>query len=525
MTEETHFPVVVIGAGLAGLSAAAHLSARDIPPLLLEADSLWPGGRLSGGDPIELAHQGQTWVFRPDHGVHGLWGGYVNMRAMIERFTETRLQRSTGEEWINRWGLDVRRIEAGTAVRSRWIPAPFHYLQLLLHPQIWGTIQPWDFLSLPGVLASLLLTLSVDPIGEKRSWDELSLADFFIGWTPNLRATFEGLAANLLAAPRSEISLTAMIAALRFYTLLRNDAWTIDYLPADAHTSLIQPLLDHIESGGGRLLQGVTVQRLERDPDGWRVIVSDDNRRGQRVLYAARVILATNAPAAQRILCASPDTHDSAQKMIFPGAVGNATVRLWFSKAPQPGPMGGMFTGDFNVDNFFWLHRFYDDYREFYERTGGSTIELHFYDDRMLDLPERNLIIEAVSEVQRAHPELSGSFLHADVRRNSKVHTRFRVPTDETLHVETPWPGLFAAGDWVGFETPSMWMERATATGIGAANAVLVSQGREAWDVLQPPPPGWLAGGLSVGLRGGRRLIGPPIMVARRAVRHLRGKF
>ena len=133
-------PVVVIGAGLAGLSAALHLAERGVLPIVLEADQLWPGGRLSGGDPDVFQHRGRDWKFPNEHGVHAVWGGYANLRALLERFTDTRLIPSPGEEWINRWGREVRRIEAGNAVRSRWIPAPFHYLNLLLHPAIWQTI-------------------------------------------------------------------------------------------------------------------------------------------------------------------------------------------------------------------------------------------------------------------------------------------------------------------------------------------------------------------------------------------------
>ena len=57
------FPVVVIGAGLAGLSAAVHLAARDIPPLILEADTEFPGGRLAGGAAEAFEYGGSTRAF------------------------------------------------------------------------------------------------------------------------------------------------------------------------------------------------------------------------------------------------------------------------------------------------------------------------------------------------------------------------------------------------------------------------------------------------------------------------------
>lgn len=513
---EDRFPVVIIGAGLAGLSAGAHLAERGITPLILDADAIWPGGRLSGEAPTAFEYAGRGWSFKPDHGVHALWGGYVNMRALLKRFTDTVPQPSDGEEWINRWGRDVRRMEAGNAIRSRWIPAPFHYLQLLLHPQIWANIQPWDFLSLPGVLTSIFLTVGVDPIREQRAWDGLTMRDYFRGWTPNLRATFTGLGTNLMAAPADDISLAGFIAGLRFYTMLRADSWQMAYLPADSHTSLIQPLVDYIEARGGALYGGVTATRLEQITGGWRIIAEDSAKQGLRSLTAEHVIMAMNAPGAQRLLCNSPATAHRAAGMIFPTGLRNAVVRLWFAAAPRQGTMGGMFTGDFLPDNFFWLHRLYDDYRAWHDETGGSAIELHFYEDRILNQPDRNLIITGTSEVLRAFPNLRGHFVHGTIRRNSKVHSNFRVPTAESLHVQTGWQNLHAAGDWVGYETPSLWMERATTTGIAAANAVLAANALEAYPILYPKKPEVLVRLLAGFIRGGRFAFRPLTRVMQR---------
>jgi isorenieratene synthase len=512
MTNDSMLPVVIIGGGLAGLTAAVHLAARGIPPLVLEADRLWAGGRLSGGDPETFEYQGRAWSFQPEHGVHALWGNYANMRALIARFTDTQLQPSQGEEWINRWGRNVRYIEAGKAIRSAWIPAPFHYLQLLLRPAIWANIIPLDFLSLPGFLASVLLTLGVDPIREQKAWDGLLLKEYFRGWTPNLRATFTGVGTNLLAAPKEEIDLSAFIAALRFYTMLRRDAWAMDYLPHNAHVALIQPLVDAIEAHDGMVKLGATALRLEQHDGAWRVIVEDSTVGGNRSLWAEQVILALSAPNAAMLLQNSPATAPAAAQMPFPKGLRNTIVRLWFSQSPRQGTVGGMFTGDFVPDNFFWLHRLYPDYRAWHAATGGSAIEMHVYGtDELLDQPDQNLLILGVTEVQRAFPELRGTFVHGTVQRNSKVHTRWRVPTEHSLHVSTPWTNVYACGDWIGYPTPALWMERAVITGMAAANAVLTAQGAEPYPILAPLEPERGVRALQALVYGGRRWFGAPL--------------
>jgi isorenieratene synthase len=515
-----NFPVVIIGGGLAGLTAAAHLAARGIPPLLLEADSRWPGGRLAGGDPDTFTYKGREWSFPSEHGMHALWGNYHNMRATLERFTQTQLVPSLGEEWINRWGREVRVIEASQLVRFGWVPAPFHYLSLLYNPHFWSTITPLDFLSLPGFLFSILWTVGFDPIKEGVALDGLMMNEFFRGWTPNLRATFTGLAVNLLAAPKEDITLAGIIAALRFYTLLRRDSWQMEYLPDHSHEAVIKPLMDFIENNEGWVIRGAEVQRLERVGESWKIVFVDQARSGLRSVQADQVILATHVEGAQHILLNSPDTADEAARMRFPGMVRNATIRLWFGASPREGSNAGMFTGDFLPDNFFWLHRLFDDFRAFHTETGGSCIEMHLYaGDDVLEQPENVLIIRCVDEVQRAFPELRGKFITGTVRLNSRVQTAFRPPTADTLSLNTPWPNILACGDWTGYDSPSFWMERSVVTAIACANTILKTHNLEPYPIIQTPPPEPLAQGMGFLVRLFRRTLGRVLLGGARAIR------
>ncbi|MBN2305681.1 MAG: NAD(P)-binding protein, partial [Anaerolineae bacterium] len=411
------FPVVIIGAGLAGLSAAVHLAARDVPPLVLELATTWPGGRLSGGPPHSFEHGGRTWTFDSESGAHALWGGYDNMRAMLDRFIEIDLHQSVGEEWINRWGNRVRYIEAGTRVRRSWFPAPFHYLNLIFNPHFWATVSPWDILSIPGYLTSLFMTTGFDPIREGVELDGLTIDDYFRFWTPNLRATFRGLGHSLLAAHSDYISLSAFIAAIRFYTLLRRDTWQLGYLPANAHDCLIGPLVERVESGGGMVMLGTRALSLRRNGEYWDVRVEDQKLGGTRSLTAAAVILATEPPAARAILEAGPDTAEAAATIRFPDAVDSATARLWFDAPPRDGAPGGMFTGDFTIDNFFWLERLHSEFADWRE-AGGSCIEVHFYSRaEFFEQSDQVFLVTATSEVLRAFPELRGHFVHGAIRR------------------------------------------------------------------------------------------------------------
>ncbi|HSM70180.1 MAG TPA: FAD-dependent oxidoreductase, partial [Anaerolineales bacterium] len=60
-----YYDAIIIGGGVAGLTAALHLAERGLKPLILEADER-AGGRLSGkGEIIVNGHH-----FSNEHGVH-----------------------------------------------------------------------------------------------------------------------------------------------------------------------------------------------------------------------------------------------------------------------------------------------------------------------------------------------------------------------------------------------------------------------------------------------------------------------
>ncbi|MBZ0287929.1 MAG: hypothetical protein K8I30_09970, partial [Anaerolineae bacterium] len=132
------------------------------------------------------------------------------------------------------------------------------------------------------------------------------------------------------------------------------------------------------------------------------------------------------------------------------------------------------------------------------------------------------LLVRCVDEVQRAFPELKGHFVHGTVRRNSRVQTAFRVPTAESLHAETPWPDVYACGDWIGHPSPSLWMERSCTTAIAAVNHVLEAEGYKPYPILSPQPPEGLARGMAFLARLFRRTIGRVLLGIARGINRLR---
>lgn len=498
---ESQYDVIVVGGGLAGITAALHLAERGLRPLLLEADPDWLGGRVSGGPIVQVEQNGKTWSFAGEHGLHGVWGQYHNLRALLKRQDiDPGFVPARREAWVLRSpGGRIQWAEGGSALRRSWIPAPFHYLALFVRPRFLQMLTLRDLASMFRVLGSLIFALAFDPAAEGDTLRGLTLADFFRGWSPTLQALFIGLARNFTSARPDQVPQAGFIAFLRFYTLLRRDAWAFNYFSRDSGHALIEPLVSRLHAAGGIIQTDAEVQQLERAGTGWRVLWAGGEA------CAAQVILALDAPANRLLLQNSADTAERAASLTWPLAVPSAVMRFWFSRAPRSAAEAGIFTGNFIIDNFFWLQRFQQDFIDWHKETGGGAIEVHIYGPpETLDQPNAVLLARALLDLQRVWPELRGKLIQQSIRRNPATHTLFSTE-GEQLHVETPWDGLTACGDWVQYPHPALYMERAVVTGIAAANRVLIVQGCEPWPIQPTDRPELLVRGIQAGLRWIRR--------------------
>ncbi len=461
-------------------------------PLVLEADRYFAGGRLGGKPATQLAGQD----FPAEHGIHGFWSQYRNLKAMLKRHAiNPQFVKANRQEWINGEAGRVRRVEMGRVVRRTWWPAPIHYGTLWFRPSFWGMVGWRDWLSIPAVLASLVVATGIDPLAENRRLEGKTLADFCKGWPPAIRAFVASLARSGLSAHPEDVPLSGFIAFLRFYTLLRRDSQRFEYLAADSATALIEPMIERIRQLGGEVRLGVRVEHLERldENGGWQLIL--EQNQAQTALSTRLVILAADAPGTRRILLNSPATRDLANTLHWPQGLKTAIIRLWFATAPNRKAEAGIISGDFTVDNFFWLHRFQTVFQQWHARTGGSALEAHIYGPpELLAETDEELLARARRDFDRMYPALRGKLIHQTLQRNPATHTLFAVGTmADHLGVNTPWPGLFCCGDWVRHTNPALFLERACVTGIEAANSALTALEAPTFPLVPHKKPEWLA--------------------------------
>ena len=480
---DKHYDVIIIGGGVAGLTAALHLAERGLKPILLEADER-AGGRLSGKDEIIINDH----HFSNEHGVHGIWSSYVNLKHMLKRHAILpQLIPANEEQWIYRTGELVRRAPIGSVIRNSKLPAPLHYIQLFLLPQFLLMLDPRDWLGIFSIWSTLVMAIGIDPFVEDQPLEGLMFGKALKRWGPAMRALFFGLTRNGLSTDPDQVPLAGFLAFLRFYTVMRRDAWAFDYLP-NGSGEVIEKLSAKILQLGGEIRYKSRVKRVEKDGDWVAHFESDDVHDSVKATY---VILASDSPAAESII----KNSFQADNLFFPHGLAHAVIRLWFDTTPRKTPESGIFSGDFIMHNFFWLHKIYAPYRKWHEETGGACIEVHIYGpESVLAQTDAMLITNALTDFYRAFPELKGHFIKPYLQRNAATHTLPALGARGThLGVDTPWQNFFCAGDWVWFKTPAFFLERACVTGLEAANRVLALAGKEMFDVQSYPAPEPLA--------------------------------
>lgn len=492
---DNHHDIIIIGGGVAGLTAALHLAERGLKPLVLEADDR-AGGRFSGKAEIII----NNYRFPNEHGVHGIWSSYLNLKSMLRRHEILpQLTPADEEQWIYRTGNSIRRAPIGSTIRNSKIPAPLHYIQLFLLPQFLFMLDLRDWASLFNVWSTLVMALGVDPFVEDQPLEGLTFGKSLKRWGPALRSLFFGLTRNGLSTDPDQVPLAGFLAFLRFYTLMRRAAWKFDYLP-NGSGEVIEKLSAKIKQLGGEIRYKSRVKRIEKDGD-WIVHVESDGVH--ETIRTPYVILASDSPGAESII----KNSFQADNLFFPHGLAHAVIRLWFDAEPRKGPESGIFSGDFIMHNFFWLHKIYTPYRKWHADTGGSCIEVHIYGpEDVLKQTDAVLITNVLTDFYRAFPELKGHLIKPVLQRNAPTHTLPALGARGThLGIETPWQNLFCAGDWVRHETPAFFLERACVTGIEAANRVLSLSGKEIFELEGFPPPEPLAAWIESLIVKGRR--------------------
>ena len=464
--------VVVVGGGIAGLSAATLLAERGARVVLCEREN-YLGGRV-GGWSTRLADGSEVTMTR---GFHAFFRQYYNLRALLRRVDPA------GRALV---GLPDYPLQQASGHRDGFAGLP--------------TTVPWNALAflrssptfrwrdLPQVdarAALALLDVSVPRVYEEL--DGIDAASYLerIRFPQAAHAlAFEVFSRSFFVHP-TEMSAAELALMFHIYFLGSGEGLLFDVAADPFPHGLWEPLRRHLASLGATVCTGVEVQSVVQGAHKrFSVAIGDGS------IEADAVVLAADVPGLRRLVGASPELGDA----VWREQVGELRTaprflvsRYWLDTpvdADRPGFLGT--SGYDLLDNVTVLNHYEHEARAWSARTGGSVVELHGY-ALPSDVDEQSARARLWEQLTEVYPEL---------KQAGVVDERHELREDCPLFpaggyarrpgVRTPDEFLVLAGDLVRVDLPVALMERAATTGFAAANHLLSRwgvAGTELWTV------------------------------------------
>lgn len=473
---------VVIGGGIAGVSAATVLAERGVEVTLLEAAPTL-GGRL-GAWPHTLPDGTEQVV---EHGFHAFFRHYYTWRSLLRRIDPT---------------LSFLRPVGGYPVISReWPPEdltglpsapPLNLLALFRRSPSLGLR---DLLGSDQALASQLL--AYDRERTTAAFDGMPAARFLaeLGMSDRAQAMlFEAFARSFFARP-GELSAAELIAMFHYYFLGNPEGIGFDAPDTDYLTCIWAPFAAYLTSLGAQV-RTATPARVITPVDGhlWQVEID-----AAPSLRTRHLVLATEPAALRDLVSASPDMVAASPRLARKAAAIQvappfAVTRLWLDRdvAPQR-PTFSAVSREPTLDSITVYSRLERPSAEWAQRTGGSVVELHSY---ACEAPDVDTATDRMrAELAVLWPETAATrVVHLQQRMEATAPTFPPGGAGTRPTVTGDARGVRIAGDHVDTPYLTGLMERAAVTGVLAANDVLDEVGAAPEEIRGVPQRGLLAG-------------------------------
>lgn len=449
---------LVVGGGLAGLSAATVLAERGVRVTVLEREATL-GGRLASW-PITLP-DGTTLTM--ERGFHAFFRQYYNLRALMRRW-DPELSRLVHLADYPILGPN------GSLLRFDDLPkrTPLNVAAVALRGRKW--LGPLDLIKVDVPRALAMVTAKTD--ADLLRWDHLSAKDYLDGlnFPPTARQMLFDVFAHSFFNPEEEMSGAELLSMFRFYFTGNPEGLVFDVLNDPFGPAFIDPWARYLESLGVTFVTGAEVEAVHRHEPGFEVETS----RGR--LGSDLVVMALDVGALREIATRSDafDPRDLPAISELAPTAPFAVHRLWLDRQPDASrdPFAGT-SGLGRLDNISIFERIEGESRRWAERTGGSVIELHAY-GLATPFDEDDLKAELWRALLTCYPELTGAKVLHDVWLVRQDCPSFPVGSHgKRPTVETHTPGLALAGDFVRLPFASALMERAVTSGLMAANHLL----------------------------------------------------
>lgn len=470
--------VLVVGGGIAGLSAAMELKERGFDVTVVESEGR-VGGRLRT-ESVEVGPDGTS--LEIEHGYHAWFKGYPVLHDIIDRL-------EIGSELVPEDAVHFTFPDYEDEVLT--VEPNAHVLNMLGIVARSPNLDLMDaFKALPGLLPAFFY----DHEANYEKYDGIS----FLDWAeekkipkPFLDVFLEPALGVTLNRPE-EISAAQAFELMWNYFMHRPDANAREVTKQDHYTSFLEPWQRYLETLGVEVQTGRRVEGLALE-DG-RVVGELDGNGKMKARYDD-VVIATSTPGLQHILENSRgrDTKSTEALERMQAVTDRLEVAPQYhvlrvglvDKAPNADRPAVLEVPRHQpLDVVVEFNKLEAESREWVESNQGSAIlEVHLYDTPELDGLDGEQIWQHIQpQVRQLMPELEGARLaFANVNRHTDftsygLRQRSEAP-DADVGPKSGVDNLFLAGDLVKLPFPGKLMEGAAASGRWASRFVCERNG------------------------------------------------
>jgi zeta-carotene desaturase len=430
--------VIVVGAGVAGLAAAAALSDSGYRVTVLERRP-FVGGRASSYEHPAL------------HEVvdcqHVLLGCCTNLIDFLERI---------GASEAIRWYETITFLEPGgrrSDITPSWLPAPLHASGSFLRAKMLDTR---DKLAIARGMANFLRGMPADDSESVASWmkrsgqTERAIKHF---WEPTLVVTLNDNFENC------SLWYAAKVFRELFLKTKEGSRLGIPTIPLGELYGLAAA---HLEKQGNSVLPRASVEQIAPNRDGsWSVTA------GGQAYTADAVVLAVSVDQAQKLVALLPESAELSASLGRFVLSPYITAHLFFEDELTDLDHAALLDTKYQ-----WM--FHKSRIRKWPKEKGSYIEMVIGGSReLLPAGRAELVQLAVDELAGFFPSASKTLL---VKSGILKEARATFSVVPGMDRDRPaarsrWPGIFLAGDWTATAWPAT-MEGAARSGYLAAEAV-----------------------------------------------------
>src|SRR5271168_5258581 len=437
--------VIVVGGGLAGLSAACALADAGYQVRLLEKR------RYLGGRASSYEHPGTGEVI--DNCQHVLLGNCVNLIDLYRR-----LEVSDAIRWFDRMTF----VEPGgrrSVLEPSFLPAPLHDLPAFLRASAFSFS---DKLAIGRGLSAFVAGIPDDADESFAQW---------LARHGQTRGAIERFWKPVLVSALNEdpdrMSVHYAGQVIRKSLLLSPGAGRMG-IPIIPLSDLYSRALEYIGSRGGRVNLSLAPESFEWSEENqqWTVTAHHES------FTSDAVVLALAFEGLSKLLPSMPQNPKAEQLAINLGHFGHSPItgiHLWFDR--EITDLEHAILLDATIQWLFHKSRLQAEKRR---GAPGSYVELVVSaSNSMVEMQRQEIIDLALRELAEFFPLVAqAKLVKAAVVKEVRATYSIRPQLDLLRPTaSSPWPRIFLAGDWVTTGWPAT-MEGAVRSGYLAAEAV-----------------------------------------------------